>query len=354
MDDPKIRITNQMSTESKSTQSELETAVDSAKSQISSLLSSLESQMKSINDLLTKATEENLTQTDQVHTLKRKMSKISKDMNAKITLDIGGTLFSTTLETLVSEKDTFFTAMFSEEFNTQPDKDGHYFIDRSPLMFPYILDYLRNPLSLPDLEKIKNDKLLKRFEDEVEFYHISSIKTAKSSNGVCNSLKDLTEDVKTGSLIHHTVLDGIHRFTKTRNDWDGILMFPCKKWKIIVTDRGIKYRTTYAYGAMIGVSQDLFDATKHPNHTFPDQSCDGWFVSTLDGTLCSPDGCSKKHWGCVTLMEYDEAIFEFKNGGLEVTINEEKYGFAFKGLSSSLCPAIIMHNDASCIKLEVL
>jgi hypothetical protein len=104
------------------------------------------------------------------------MSKISKDMDSKITHDIGGTLFSTTLETLTSEKHTFFTAMYSEEFNTKPGKDGHYFIDRSPMMFPYIINYLGNPTMPPNIRKIQKEDLMSEYEDEIEFYQIGSLR----------------------------------------------------------------------------------------------------------------------------------------------------------------------------------
>lgn len=43
---------------------------------------------------------------------------------SKIKLNIGGKLFVTSMDTLVSEKPSFFSAWFSEQFNHEPDADG--------------------------------------------------------------------------------------------------------------------------------------------------------------------------------------------------------------------------------------
>jgi len=61
----------------------------------------------------------------------------------KIILDVGGSKFATTTETLLRVPGTFFYSMFSGKFSTKPGDDGCYFIDRNPLCFSYILDYLR-------------------------------------------------------------------------------------------------------------------------------------------------------------------------------------------------------------------
>ena len=63
-------------------------------------------------------------------------------LNSKMIFDVGGTLFSTTKETLMRVKDSYFTSMM-ESGCWAPQKDGTYFIDRSPKYFGLILDYLR-------------------------------------------------------------------------------------------------------------------------------------------------------------------------------------------------------------------
>ncbi len=85
----------------------------------------------------------------QLHTMAEKAKN-------KIKLNIGGTVFTTTIDTMVSERDTFFSAsmsdivivltftiVFSGKFNTSPDDDGEYFIDRDATHFDIILNHLR-------------------------------------------------------------------------------------------------------------------------------------------------------------------------------------------------------------------
>ena len=67
------------------------------------------------------------------------------------------------------------SAMFSENFNMQPDEDGEYFIDINPKFFDLILDYLRKSTIIP--KKIQKMDLLEKEEllIEVEFYQIQGL-----------------------------------------------------------------------------------------------------------------------------------------------------------------------------------
>jgi len=60
--------------------------------------------------------------------------------NPIIVLNVGGTIYSTTLQTLISNPNTLFSSLL----RTLPrDRDGNIFIDRDHLYFRYILDSLR-------------------------------------------------------------------------------------------------------------------------------------------------------------------------------------------------------------------
>lgn len=92
----------------------------------------------------------------------------------KIKLRIGEKKFVTTLATVTSEKETFFSAMFSSNFNTEPDEDGEFFIDRNPKYFALILDHLRGVdigMTVADLSRSERDL----FYQEVSFYCIRSL-----------------------------------------------------------------------------------------------------------------------------------------------------------------------------------
>jgi hypothetical protein len=55
----------------------------------------------------------------------------------------GGVKYETTVGTLVSRGDNFFTTLFSHKFATLKDEEGYYFIDRDGEYFKPLLSYLR-------------------------------------------------------------------------------------------------------------------------------------------------------------------------------------------------------------------
>eukprot|EP00294_Goniomonas_avonlea_P000895 CAMPEP_0114555702 /NCGR_PEP_ID=MMETSP0114-20121206/8894_1 /TAXON_ID=31324 /ORGANISM="Goniomonas sp, Strain m" /LENGTH=556 /DNA_ID=CAMNT_0001740853 /DNA_START=15 /DNA_END=1685 /DNA_ORIENTATION=- len=66
-----------------------------------------------------------------------------QSFGSSIRLNIGGTRFTTTLQTLTCVPGSMLALMFSGEYSLTPDPDGSFFIDRSPVHFPRILDMLR-------------------------------------------------------------------------------------------------------------------------------------------------------------------------------------------------------------------
>eukprot|EP01006_Ploeotia_vitrea_P048315 TRINITY_DN67216_c9_g2_i1.p1 TRINITY_DN67216_c9_g2~~TRINITY_DN67216_c9_g2_i1.p1 ORF type:complete len:149 (+),score=30.44 TRINITY_DN67216_c9_g2_i1:44-490(+) len=61
----------------------------------------------------------------------------------QVKLNVGGTRFTTTKQTLLNSGDNFFSAMVSSGV-WQPDtQTGEFFIDRDPQFFKEILNYLR-------------------------------------------------------------------------------------------------------------------------------------------------------------------------------------------------------------------
>ena len=91
-------------------------------------------------------------------------------LKGRVQLDVGGRIFSTTVSTLTSEKDTFFTALFSKQWEAEKDDQGRIFIDRNGDLFAEILDYMRNPeeFILPE------ERLRKRLISEAKFYKLNA------------------------------------------------------------------------------------------------------------------------------------------------------------------------------------
>jgi len=143
--------------------------------------------------------------------------KIHQFTTKKVRLDVGGKIFSCSLDILCRE-DNFFCSMFSGRFQLEQDQfDGSYFIDRSPFYFEYILDYLRSG-------KIKIDRLtdveLKELIEEADFYQIISLKALledardpfKWDNGLNTIVKTSSNQWDFIAKSTECYCTGIHKF----------------------------------------------------------------------------------------------------------------------------------------------
>ena len=60
----------------------------------------------------------------------------TSSIKGKVKLDVGGEIFSASVETLTREKNTFFTALFSKQWELECDPDDKsIFIDRNGKLF---------------------------------------------------------------------------------------------------------------------------------------------------------------------------------------------------------------------------
>lgn len=152
--------------------------------------------------------------------------------SGKIELDVGGYLYSTTLETLRSVPGSLLSVMFSGQHKLVPDSKGRYFIDRNGKYFYFILDYLRDGfIELPEDEHKRKLVLHEaRFygldvlpvDEEEEDADTSDV--AWTMDPVCKranitlSNKNLTA-THAGGVQHSSVL-GTKGFTKGTHVWN--------------------------------------------------------------------------------------------------------------------------------------
>ena len=119
---------------------------------------------------LHKETEELQREKEEWIKLENKL-KISQ-LGKKITLDVGGSRFSTFKSNLLSQQETFFTAMLSGRFNFQLEEDGSIFIDRDPFVFRHILNFLRGQkINFSLLSPAEKESLI----EDADFYQISAL-----------------------------------------------------------------------------------------------------------------------------------------------------------------------------------
>lgn len=91
------------------------------------------------------------------------------------TLNVGGTKFQTTRETLTKVPDSFFETLLSGRWSVTLDREGCIFIDRDPGVFGIILKYLRDypkPKIYPG--DLKYDQL-KLLAEDASFYQLSEL-----------------------------------------------------------------------------------------------------------------------------------------------------------------------------------
>lgn len=85
-----------------------------------------------------------------------------------VSLNVGGEIYATTLDTLTRCRDSMLGAMFTGQIPVVKDNRGNIFIDRDGKVFRYILNFLRSSsLDLP--ESFSELALLRR---EADFFQI--------------------------------------------------------------------------------------------------------------------------------------------------------------------------------------
>jgi hypothetical protein len=111
---------------------------------------------------------------------------------AQFTLDIGGSKFVTTLDTLRQQGDDHFFSVYAQRHRQA--EENTLFVDRSPRLFSYILEYLRNgPVSLLPRNMHDRDALLL----EAEFYQLEDMIQALRRFRVEDSVNfDITHSMK--------------------------------------------------------------------------------------------------------------------------------------------------------------
>ena len=88
-----------------------------------------------------------------------------------VKLNVGGSSFTASVQTLTKDPKSMLAAMFSGKFEMTPREDGAFFIDRDGTYFRFILNYLRTgKLTLPE-----GATFLKELQEEAEFYQIQGM-----------------------------------------------------------------------------------------------------------------------------------------------------------------------------------
>lgn len=110
---------------------------------------------------------------------KKANNLVSPDWNGKVKLDIGGKKFYSTPSVLFAKKG-FFRALSQGVGSVKRDSEGCLFIDRSPAVFKYILNYM----SGQPLPTKWSDRDLEMLLIECEFYELDELAELLTGNKV--------------------------------------------------------------------------------------------------------------------------------------------------------------------------
>ncbi|KAL9646001.1 hypothetical protein ABK040_000441 [Willaertia magna] len=107
-----------------------------------------------------------------------KEKQLMKTLNpiTSVYLNVGGRHFTTSITTLTTLSNSFFTTIFSGRFELSKTKDGYIFIDRDGDLFVYILEYLRDrEIIFPNSDTSLLQQLKKKIIREANYYQLEEL-----------------------------------------------------------------------------------------------------------------------------------------------------------------------------------
>ena len=171
-------------------------------------LAEVNSLVKKIFDILNRETSRVRKEKEAFDDVAKKLEHVHFAKTLK--LNIGGQLFTTSLETMKKDPGSMLHAMFSGRFDSKPAEDGSYFIDRDGTHFRYILNYLRTGQLVVPEDKIVRKELL----TEAEFYQVQGIIDELKASPFEDSIILSTEHCQTlTSWLKHTLTSAGHTYS---------------------------------------------------------------------------------------------------------------------------------------------
>eukprot|EP00127_Corallochytrium_limacisporum_P002820 Clim_evm33s141 gene=Clim_evmTU33s141 len=112
-----------------------------------------------------------------------------------VKLNVGGTQFLTSRQTLLKSGPNFFSAMLLGDIPSVQDESGAYFIDQNPRVFEWLLDYLRTG----DVKWPHSEEDCQRLEDMASMLCIDLPELHASNSTLLRSQMDLVKLVNMGT-----------------------------------------------------------------------------------------------------------------------------------------------------------
>lgn len=174
-------------------------------------MSSLDEMYKTLTNAMKSEINTIKKEKDQWETQKKLLIKKQFQPGEIITLNVGGKIFATAIETLqqqINGKDTVLSAMFSGRFELTKDKHGNIFIDRDGTTFRYILNYLRVGGDVKKFIPPKNEQHLQELILEAEYFGLEDLKKYLKPDSFANS-----------KILCEEYISKLHEWIGARKNW---------------------------------------------------------------------------------------------------------------------------------------
>merc|ERR1711970_1435617 len=132
---------------------------------------------------------------NQILRIMSSLKETKASMNDILVLNVGGTKFETTRQTLLHDPTSMLAKMFDPVSPLQSGvmRDGAYFLDRDPVNFRVVLNYLRSGQLLLD-----KDAHLEAVKSEASFFGLAGLEEFVD-NKIRETEEKANEDDKSGN-----------------------------------------------------------------------------------------------------------------------------------------------------------
>lgn len=258
------------------------------------------------------------------------IARVNTDLaksKSKVSLNVGGRIFTASEDTFLRWEDTYFHAMLSCNA-WQPDEDGTYFVDRDPDYFGHIMTALRSgcPVDTSGLS-VEQIQQLRIEQDYFQLPPWAKIQPAIWDIGHCSSNLKITND-------GHTVMGA-----------GNVLFCGAVLGAKVNTDFKIRVESGHV---MVGY------ATRA---AFQPDNCEwsmGWFLDCSYGSIFDKSSCAFAAY-CPSLEEGGTigVQLDTKTSSVSFVVNGTNRGVAFRNVGTEpLFPCVGFYLLGGSVTLE--
>jgi len=263
------------------------------------------------------------------------MAESVQKVKSVVKLDVGGKIFKSGKSTLLSVPNSYFYALLSSG-KFQPDSDGAFFVDRNPLNFDRILDYLRegelNTIGLNEYE-------MNRLKQDLEYYLLLEPNTEKPFEKPAQFTSPLAPKIDPNPLIFDKNICG-PSISLTNNNATATFTSGWGWCGVLCNRKVSNFKLQIRMQVVVGM-----DSLNHFDPKNPDFVKRGVYFNPLEGILFDKGEQRKvRSFQNVSTIEVlydkDQATVTFVVDGLDL-------GIQLRNAHGDLYPAVFLYQHSS-------